>query len=68
MNLKIIPSLILAGLALVFIIQNFSVMNIRFLFWTLSITSSLFNVAYFFLWGSSLGWLLHSYSIHRRIK
>jgi putative membrane protein len=67
MRFKIILSVILAGLALLFIIQNFAVINIRFLFWTLSISRSLLMFLLFLI-GLILGWLLHSYSIHSRKK
>jgi putative membrane protein len=67
MNFKIILSVILAGLVLLFIFQNFTIINIRFLFWTLSISRSLLMFL-LFLMGLILGWLLHSYSIHSRKK
>jgi len=67
MNFKIISSMILAGLALLFIIQNFAVIDIRFLFWTLAISCSLLMFSLSLI-GLILGWLLHSYSIHSRKK
>lgn len=65
MKLKIILGVVIAGLALLFIIQNISVIDIRFMFWTLSISSALL-MALLCLIGFLLGWLLHSYSIHNR--
>ena len=67
MNVKLILSVILAGLALIFIIQNTAVVDIRFLFWTLSMSRLLL---FFFLLviGVILGWLLHGYSMHRTRK
>jgi len=67
MRFKIILSVILASLALIFIIQNFAVIDIRFLFWTLAISRSLLMFL-LFLMGLILGWSLHSYSIHSRKK
>lgn len=67
MNFKIISTGILAGLALLFIIQNFAVIDIRFLFWTLSISRSLLMFSLFLI-GLILGWSLHSYSIYSRKK
>ena len=67
MRFKIILSLILASLVLVFIIQNFSVIDIRFLFWTLAISRSLLMFILFLI-GLILGCSLHSYSIHSRKK
>lgn len=65
MKPKIILGVILAGFALLFIIQNISVIDIRFMFWTLSISSALLMVL-LCLTGAFLGWLLHSYSMHNR--
>jgi lipopolysaccharide assembly protein A len=67
MNFKLILSAILAGLAVIFIIQNTAVVDIRFLFWTLSMSRLLL---FFFLLaiGVILGWLLHGYSMHRTKK
>jgi len=64
MNAKHIIGLILAGLALVFIVQNITVIELKFLFWKLSISGALLM----FLIGSAgifLGWLLHG-SFSRR--
>lgn len=60
-RIKIIISIVLASLALVFIIQNFAVINIRFFFWTLSISSALLMFSLLLI-GLILGWFLHSYS------
>ena len=67
MNFKLVLSVILAGLAVIFIIQNTAVVDIRFLFWTLSMSRLLL---FFFLLviGVILGWLLHGYSMHRTRK
>lgn len=67
MNFKIILSVLLAGIALIFIIQNFAVIEIRFLFWTLSISNSVLMFL-ILLTGFILGRLLHNYSIHRSKK
>ena len=66
-NFKIILSVVLGGFAVLFIIQNFAVISIRFLVWTLSISSSLMMFL-LLLTGFILGWLLHNYSIHSRKK
>jgi uncharacterized integral membrane protein len=66
-NFKIILSVILGGFAVLFIIQNFAVISIRFLVWTLSISSSLLMFL-LLLTGFILGWILHNYSIHSRKK
>ena len=67
MNFKLILSLILAGLAVLFIIQNVAVVEIKFLFWSLSMSRSLFM---FFLLaiGMIVGWLLHGYLMYRQME
>jgi uncharacterized integral membrane protein len=67
MNFKLVLSLILAGLAVFFVIQNVAVAEIRFLFWTLSMSRSL--LMFFILAiGMVLGWLLHSCIMHRQVE
>jgi uncharacterized integral membrane protein len=58
MNAKLIFGVILAGLAVVFIIQNVAVMELRFLFWTLSMSGALLMFLILSA-GIVLGWLLH---------
>ena len=66
MNAKLIFGMILAGLAVVFIIQNVAVMELRFLFWTLSLSGALLMILILSA-GIFLGWLLHgSYSRRKR--
>lgn len=67
MSAKLILSIILAGLAVVFIVQNVDVVDIRFLIWTLSMSRALLM---FFLLaiGIIIGWLLHSYLLHQKKK
>jgi len=65
MKFKVIASVLLAGLALVFLVQNVTVVNIRFLFWTLSMSRSLVMVL-FFAAGLLAGWVMHSYSIQKK--
>ncbi len=65
MNIKMIISLVLAGLAVIFIIQNVTVVEVRFLIWTLPISRALlmfFTLAI----GIIVGWTLHSISRSRR--
>jgi uncharacterized integral membrane protein len=65
MNAKLVISLILAGLVVLFIIQNVTVVDIRFLFWTLSMSRAL--LMFFILAiGIVIGWTLHSLSASRR--
>jgi len=57
---QIIPGVVLSGLAVVFIGQNVAVTELRFLFWTLSMSRALLMFLIFAI-GIILGWLLHSY-------
>jgi uncharacterized integral membrane protein len=59
MKPKLILGVILAGLVLVFVIQNVAVMNLRFLFWTLSMSGALMMLLILSA-GIILGWLFHS--------
>ncbi|MBN1383734.1 MAG: LapA family protein [Elusimicrobia bacterium] len=61
MIFKLILSLILSGLAVLFIVQNVVDVNIRFLFWNLSISLALFMFCLLAI-GIIVGWLLHSCS------
>jgi len=63
MNYKLILGIAAAGLALIFIIQNVAIVELKFLFWTLSISRALLMFLILSL-GIILGWLLHSY-FHR---
>lgn len=67
MNNKLIFSLVLAGLAILFVIQNVAVVEIRFLFWSFSMSRSLFMI-FMLTIGLIVGWLLHSYYLHRTAK
>ena len=67
MSHKLIISLILTGLAFVFVIQNVEVVEIHFLFLTFAMSRSLFMI-FLLLIGILVGWLLHSYYLHRTAK
>jgi uncharacterized integral membrane protein len=60
MNFKLIFSIAMAGLAVLFIIQNVTVVDMKFLFWTLSMSRA-FLMSLILSVGIILGWLLHSY-------
>lgn len=64
MNIKLVLVLIITGLIILFIVQNASVVNIRFLFWTLSMSRAL--LMFFVLAaGVIVGWLLRGYFRHK---
>jgi uncharacterized integral membrane protein len=60
MNFKMILILILACLAVIFIIQNVEILEIRFLLWSIQMSQSLLM---FFLVaaGVIIGWFLNSF-------
>lgn len=64
MNIKLIFILALAGLTVLFIIQNVAIVEIRFLFWSMQMSRALFM---FFLLaiGLIIGWISHSISAGR---
>lgn len=65
MSGKLILGLVLIGAAVLFVLQNTDIANLRFFFWSLSMSAALL---YFLLltFGAIIGWLLHSYSLHRK--
>ena len=65
MHFKLILGLILAGLAGLFVVQNVTVVEVRFLLWGLEMSLSLL-VFLLFAGGLTVGWLLHSYWAYRR--
>lgn len=65
MPLRLLASLVLAAIAAVFVVQNAGAVDIRFLFWTLSLSLSLLMV-FLLAIGLLLGWLFHSYVARRR--
>ena len=65
MKAKLIIGAILAGLAVLFIVQNTSVMDLRFLFWTLSMSGALLMILILSA-GILLGWLLRGTFSRRR--
>lgn len=65
MNYRIIVSLVLLLLTLLFILQNTSVVEFHFLFWTVAMSRSLM---FFLLLGVGIiiGWIMHGHSHSRR--
>ena len=60
MNFKLILSIIMAGMAALFIIQNVPSVEVTFLFWTLSMSRALLMSLILSI-GIILGWSLHSH-------
>ncbi len=65
MHTKLVVILILAGFAVVFIIQNVTVVQIQFLFWSIQMSRSIFMFLMLFI-GVAIGWFLHGYWNHRK--
>jgi putative membrane protein len=63
-HVKLTLSLILAALAVLFVVQNVAVAEVRFLFWALHMTLSVLMFL-LFTGGLVVGWLLHSYWAYR---
>lgn len=64
LNTKLVFILTLIGLFVFFIIQNTSVVDIHFLFWTVSMSRALM-IFFILAIGIIIGWLLHSHFTHR---
>ena len=67
MSLKLIFSLLLTGLVVLFVTQNVEVVEIRFMFWQLSMSRSLL-IFFLLAIGIMVGWLMHSLVVHRASK
>jgi uncharacterized integral membrane protein len=60
MNFRLALALVLGALFLIFIAQNYKVVEIRFLFWTLSMSRVVLLFGVFGV-GTLVGWLLKSF-------
>lgn len=60
MNIKLVTSLVIGFLVLVFVLQNTEVVEIQFLFWGISMSRSLLAVLLVAI-GMVAGWLMSSY-------
>ncbi len=65
MHLKIWLGVAVMALLAVFILQNTAVVDIRLLFWKVSMSRSLLILLIFSV-GFGIGWLLHSFLQHRK--
>lgn len=60
MNFKLLLILVLAGLVVLFIIQNVAVVEIQFLLWSTQMPRSLLMFLLLAI-GITIGWFLHGY-------
>lgn len=67
MNYKMIAVLILSGLVVLFIIQNVTVVEIRFLFWSIQMSRSLLIFILLAI-GFIIGWFIHGHLKHKRTQ
>lgn len=64
MNLKLVTIITLLVLAGIFVIQNTEVVELHFLFWTMTMSRALMFVLLVFI-GVAIGWLLHVHLLHK---
>ena len=67
MSAKMIVTLILTGLVVVFIVQNAQVAELRFLVWTLAVSQALLLFLALAI-GVLAGWVLHAWFTHQRVR
>jgi uncharacterized integral membrane protein len=67
MNYKLILILILAGIVVLFIIQNITIVEIQFLFWSIHMSRSLL-IFFPLAIGITIGWFLRGYLKYRKDK
>jgi uncharacterized integral membrane protein len=67
MNYKIILSLILVILVVIFIIQNAAVVEIRLFFWTITLSRALVIFLVLVI-GILIGWLMCGHIAHKKMK
>lgn len=67
MNFKIILLMIVASLAVVFVIQNVSAVTVSIFFWEISLSLALL-VFFVLAFGFVIGWFLHSFIAYQKIK
>ena len=65
--MKIAPIMILIGLVVVFIIQNVAVVEIQFLFWSVSMSRSLLIFCLLAI-GVAIGWFLQGHFKARKTE
>lgn len=65
-HFKLILSLILTGITVLFVIQNVAVVEISFMFWSIAMSGALL-IFFVLATGIMIGWLTHGYfSLNRK--
>lgn len=63
LHFKLVFSLVLTGIIVLFVVQNVAVVEISFLFWSVAMSRAL--LLFFVLAaGIVIGWLMHSFFVH----
>jgi len=65
MNTKLILIVIIVSIAVIFLTQNVAVVEVSFLFWSVSMSRALL-IFFLLVIGFCLGWFLHSYILYRK--
>jgi len=60
MNFKLVLASVLVGLVVLFVVQNIAIVEINFLFWSMSFPRSLL-MGIMLVIGIIVGWILHSH-------
>jgi len=66
MNLKLLTIVALFALVAIFVMQNADVVELRFLFWAISMSRALMFV-FLVLVGVAAGWFLHAHMTHKKL-
>lgn len=67
MNFKIVIAIVVACLAVLFVIQNVSAVTVSIFFWEISLSLALL-IFFVLAFGFVFGWFLHSFSAYQKIK
>lgn len=65
MNAKLVAAIVLIVMVLIFVLQNVNVVELRFLFWTLTMSRALLFILLLVV-GMVLGWLIHGHSFRTK--
>ncbi len=67
MNFKIVGLIVVACLAVVFVIQNVSAVTVSIFFWEISLSLALL-IFFVLAFGFVFGWFLHGFLAYQKVK
>ena len=67
MNFKIVGLIVIACLAVVFVIKNVSAVTVSIFFWEISLSLALL-IFFVLAFGFVFGWFLHSFLAYQKVK